>query len=78
MTEEELEKEREEQRAKGQIPKYSGAHSNLTEEQIAAFERKEENQVFVSVYRIIKHIRFMILFVVIFHLNQVILVIGSL
>jgi len=38
MTEEELEKEREEQRAKGQVPKYSGAHRNLTEEQIAAFE----------------------------------------
>lgn len=37
MTEEELEQEREEQRAKGQIPKYSGAHSNLTAEQIAAF-----------------------------------------
>lgn len=40
MTEEELEKEREEQRAKGQIPKYSGAHSNLTEEEKEAF-RKE-------------------------------------
>ncbi len=40
MTEEELEQEREEQRAKGQIPKYSGAHSNLTEEEIEAF-RKE-------------------------------------
>lgn len=40
MTEEELEKEREEQIAKGQIPKYSGAHSNLTEEEKEAF-RKE-------------------------------------
>ena len=40
MTEEELETEREEQRAKGQVPKYSGAHRNLTEEQIAAFEKK--------------------------------------
>ncbi|GGN62860.1 glutamate--tRNA ligase [Oceanobacillus indicireducens] len=38
MTEEELEQEREEQRAKGQVPKYSGAHRNLTDEQIAAFE----------------------------------------
>ncbi|MCG5104646.1 glutamate--tRNA ligase [Oceanobacillus alkalisoli] len=38
MTEEELEQEREEQRAKGQVPKYSGAHRNLTEEQITAFE----------------------------------------
>lgn len=37
MTEEELEAEREQQRAKGQIPKYSGAHSNLTEEEKAAF-----------------------------------------
>ncbi|WP_368653584.1 glutamate--tRNA ligase [Ornithinibacillus sp. 4-3] len=37
MTEEELEAEREEQRANGQVPKYSGAHSNLTPEQIAEF-----------------------------------------
>ncbi|HLR79819.1 MAG TPA: glutamate--tRNA ligase [Bacillota bacterium] len=40
MTEEELEAEREAQRAKGQIPKYSGAHRNLTDEQIAEFERE--------------------------------------
>ncbi len=40
MTEEELETEREKQRAKGQVPKYSGAHSRLTEEQKEAF-RKE-------------------------------------
>lgn len=38
MTEEELEAEREEQRAKGQVPKYSGAHANLTEEEIRQFE----------------------------------------
>lgn len=38
MTEEELEQEREEQRAKGQVPKYSGAHRGLTDEQIAAYE----------------------------------------
>lgn len=38
MTEEELEAEREEQRAKGQVPKYSGAHRDLTEEQIKQFE----------------------------------------
>lgn len=37
MTSEELEAEREAQRAAGQIPKYSGAHSNLTEEEKAAF-----------------------------------------
>ena len=37
MTEEELEAEREAQRAKGQVPKYSGAHSNLTEEEKEAF-----------------------------------------
>src|SRR5690625_2907340 len=37
MTEEELEAEREAQRAKGQVPKYSGAHSNLTEEEREAF-----------------------------------------
>ncbi|HLQ95719.1 MAG TPA: glutamate--tRNA ligase [Pseudogracilibacillus sp.] len=38
MTEDELEEEREQQRAKGQVPKYSGAHRNLTQEQIAAFK----------------------------------------
>lgn len=38
MTEEELEAEREEQRAKHQVPKYSGAHRDLTEEQRLAFE----------------------------------------
>lgn len=38
MTEEELEQEREEQRARGEMPKYSGAHRNLTEEQIQQFE----------------------------------------
>lgn len=40
MTSEELEREREEQRAKGQVPKYSGAHSHLTKEQIEAFEKE--------------------------------------
>lgn len=38
MTEEELDHEREEQRANGQVPKYSGAHAHLTAEQIAQFE----------------------------------------
>src|SRR5699024_52953 len=40
MTEEELEAEREEQKANGQVPKYAGKHSNLTEEEKEAF-RKE-------------------------------------
>ena len=40
MTAEELEEEREAQRANGEVPKYSGAHSNLTDEQKEAF-RKE-------------------------------------
>ncbi len=40
MTAEELEEEREMQREKGQIPKYSGAHSNLTAEQIEAFKKE--------------------------------------
>ncbi|SDR15621.1 glutamate--tRNA ligase [Virgibacillus salinus] len=40
MTEEELDQEREEQRAKGQVPKYSGAHSDLTAEDIAQFEQE--------------------------------------
>lgn len=43
MTEEELDQEREEQRAKGQVPKYSGAHSNLTKEEIARFEEEGRN-----------------------------------
>ncbi|GAB3069411.1 glutamate--tRNA ligase [Virgibacillus ainsalahensis] len=38
MTEEELEAEREKQRANGEVPKYAGAHSNLTSEEIAQFE----------------------------------------
>ncbi|PKR76620.1 glutamate--tRNA ligase [Halalkalibacillus sediminis] len=38
MTEEELEAEREEQRANGQVPMYSGAHRNLTAEEREAFE----------------------------------------
>ncbi len=37
MTEDELEAERETQRANGQIPKYSGAHSQLTEEEREAY-----------------------------------------
>ncbi|WP_077303346.1 glutamate--tRNA ligase [Virgibacillus pantothenticus] len=40
MTEEELEAEREQQRANGQVPKYSGAHRDLTAEQIAAFKKE--------------------------------------
>ncbi|MFD2925258.1 glutamate--tRNA ligase [Halobacillus naozhouensis] len=38
MTEEELDAEREAQRARGEVPKYSGAHCNLSEEQINQFE----------------------------------------
>lgn len=38
MTSEELEAEREEQRAKGEIPKYSGAHANLTKDQIEQYK----------------------------------------
>lgn len=38
VTEEELEAEREAQMARGEAPKYSGAHRDLTEEQIAQFE----------------------------------------
>src|SRR5690625_6114056 len=40
MTEEELEQERENQRANGQVPKYSGAHSNLSEEEKEAFRQE--------------------------------------
>ncbi|MBM7573114.1 glutamate--tRNA ligase [Aquibacillus albus] len=38
MTEEELDEEREEQKAKGQVPKYSGAHRDLSPEQVEQFE----------------------------------------
>ncbi|GLO64310.1 glutamate--tRNA ligase [Oceanobacillus kimchii] len=38
MTEDELEAEREKQRQNGQVPKYSGAHRDLTPEQIEQFE----------------------------------------
>lgn len=37
-TEEELEQEREEQSARGEMPRYSGRHRNLTEEERQAFE----------------------------------------
>lgn len=37
-TEEELEQEREEQQSRGETPRYSGRHRNLTAEQQAAFE----------------------------------------
>ncbi|MCA1024378.1 glutamate--tRNA ligase [Halobacillus litoralis] len=37
MTAEELEAEREAQMARGEAPKYSGAHRNLTQEQVAEF-----------------------------------------
>ncbi|PYI50162.1 glutamate--tRNA ligase [Paenibacillus flagellatus] len=37
-TEEELEREREEQTARGETPRYSGKHRNLTEEQRRAYE----------------------------------------
>ncbi|WP_018759734.1 glutamate--tRNA ligase [Paenibacillus terrigena] len=37
-TEEELEQEREEQTARGEMPRYSGRHRDLTDEQRAAFE----------------------------------------
>src|SRR5699024_12746405 len=41
MTEEEVETEREERRAKGQVPKHAGAHRNLTDEQIDAFKAED-------------------------------------
>ncbi len=40
MTEEELEQEREEQRAKGQVPMYSGAHRDLTQKEREQFEQE--------------------------------------
>ncbi|WP_173917978.1 glutamate--tRNA ligase [Halobacillus sp. Marseille-Q1614] len=40
VTEEELEAEREAQMARGEAPKYSGAHRDLTEEQIRQFEEE--------------------------------------
>ncbi|GAB4074385.1 glutamate--tRNA ligase [Barrientosiimonas marina] len=40
MTEEELEQEREGQRARGEVPKYSGAHRDLTDEQKAQYEQE--------------------------------------
>lgn len=45
MTEEELEKERQEQLARGETPKYSGRDRNLTEEQKEAYEREGRKPV---------------------------------
>src|SRR5699024_4130786 len=44
MTEDELEEEREAQRQKGQVPKYYGAHRDLTEEQKEAFRQEGRQQ----------------------------------
>lgn len=45
MTEEESEKEREEQIARGETPKYSGRDRDLTEEQRAAYEKEGKKPV---------------------------------
>ncbi|QKS69677.1 glutamate--tRNA ligase [Paenalkalicoccus suaedae] len=45
MTEEELEAEREEQRSRGETPKYSGRDRNLTDEQKAAYEAEGRKPV---------------------------------
>lgn len=45
MTKEELEKEREEQLARGEMPKYSGAHRHLTKEQREAFDKEGRTPV---------------------------------
>ncbi|MBF6979049.1 glutamate--tRNA ligase [Aerococcaceae bacterium zg-BR22] len=45
MTEEELEAEREEQRARGEMPHYGGQHAHLTSEQQAAFEAEGRQPV---------------------------------
>lgn len=53
MTEEELEEEREAQRARGEMPHYSGKHAHLTEEQRQAFEA--EGRVPVVRFRVPKN-----------------------
>lgn len=45
MSEEELEAEREEQRARGEMPHYGGQHAHLTPEQQAAFEAEGRTPV---------------------------------
>ena len=45
MTEEELEAEREAQRARGEMPHYSGQHAHLTQEQRDAFEAEGRTPV---------------------------------
>ncbi|PYZ91833.1 glutamate--tRNA ligase [Salipaludibacillus keqinensis] len=45
MTEEELEQEREEQRSRGETPKYSGRDRNLTEDQKRAYEAEGRKPV---------------------------------
>lgn len=52
MTEEELEAEREAQRARGEMPHYSGQHARLTPEEIQAFEA--EGRVPVVRFRVPK------------------------
>ncbi|EPH07616.1 glutamate--tRNA ligase [Facklamia hominis] len=45
MTEEELEEEREAQKARGEMPHYGGNHAHLSEEEIAAFEAEGRQPV---------------------------------
>ncbi|MFN0603612.1 glutamate--tRNA ligase [Facklamia hominis] len=45
MTEEELEEEREAQKARGEMPHYGGKHAHLSEEEIAAFEAEGRQPV---------------------------------
>ena len=45
MTEEELEEEREAQKARGEMPHYGGKHAHLSEDEIAAFEAEGRQPV---------------------------------
>ncbi len=45
MTEEELEEEREAQKARGEMPHYGGQHAHLSDEEIAAFEAEGRQPV---------------------------------
>ena len=72
MTEEELEKEREDQIARGEMPRYGGQHAHLTEEERQQFEVKVVAHQLDSVCLKIKRIRSMIWLKVKFHSIQTI------
>ena len=76
MTSEELEAEREEQIARGEMPRYGGKHAHLTKKNKKHLKQKVDNQVFALECHKIKNINSMISLKVKYHLIQMVSVTG--